>query len=62
VRDEAQDFTIQLTPSILEQDTIESGVELIDRVEHAVVQYCPPPGLRDRALMLIGPHHGVDPR
>jgi tetratricopeptide (TPR) repeat protein len=62
VRDEAQDFTIQLTPSILEQDTIESGVELIDRVEHAVVQYCPPPALRDRALMLIGPHHGVDPR
>jgi tetratricopeptide (TPR) repeat protein len=62
VRDAAQDFKIQLTPSILEQDTIESGVELIDRVEREVVQHCPPPALRDRALMLIGPHHGVDAR
>jgi tetratricopeptide (TPR) repeat protein len=60
--DEAHDFEIQLTPAILEQDTIESGVELIDRLEREVVQRCPPPALRDRALMLIGPHHGVDPR
>jgi tetratricopeptide (TPR) repeat protein len=62
VRDEAQDFKIRLTPSILEQDMIESGVELIDRIEREVVQHCPPPALRDRALLLIGPHHGVDAR
>ncbi len=62
LRDETQDFKIQLTPSLLEQDTIEWGVELIDRIEREVVQGCPPPALRDRALMLIGPHHGVDAR
>lgn len=61
--DEAQVFKDQLTPSaILEQDTIEWGVELIERIEREVVQGCPPPTPLDRALMLIGQHHGVDQR
>jgi len=63
LRDEAQAFKTQLAPStLLEEDTIESGVELIDRIERDVVQSCPSPTPRDRALILIGQHHGVDPR
>jgi tetratricopeptide (TPR) repeat protein len=61
--DEAQAFKDQLTPStILDEDTIEWGVELIYRIEREVVQSCPPPTPLDRALMLIGQHHGVDHR
>jgi tetratricopeptide (TPR) repeat protein len=63
LRDEAQAFEAQLKPSgPIEEDTIESGVELIDRIERAVVQACPPASPRDRALLLIGQHHGVDQR
>ena len=63
VRDEAQAFKTQFTPStILDEDTIESGVELIDRIEREVIESCPPSTLLDRALVLIGRHHGVDAR
>jgi tetratricopeptide (TPR) repeat protein len=63
VRDEAEAFKTQMTPaSILDADAIESGVELIDRLERAVIERCPPSTLRDRALVLIGRRHGVDPR
>ena len=63
LQDEAQAFKEQLTPStILEQDTIESGVELIDRIEREVVAALSATTPLDRALMLIGRHHGVDAR
>jgi Flp pilus assembly protein TadD len=63
LRGEVHAFNTQLAPStILEEDTIESGVELIDRIERAVMQNCPPPTPMDRALMRIGQRHGVDPR
>jgi tetratricopeptide (TPR) repeat protein len=63
LRGEAQAFKAQLTPSgPLEEDAIESGVELIDRIERAVIQTCPPATALDRALILIGQHHGVDQR
>jgi tetratricopeptide (TPR) repeat protein len=63
LRDEARAFEARLKRSgPLEEDTIESGLELVDRIERAVVQACPPPSPRDRALLLIGQHHGVDQR
>jgi Tfp pilus assembly protein PilF len=62
--EEAEAFRMQLIKStILEEDTIESGIELIDRLEREVVRSCPPPSLLDRALLLVGQqHHGVDQR
>jgi tetratricopeptide (TPR) repeat protein len=63
LRDEARAFQAQLKRSgPLEEDTIESGVELIDRIERVVIQTCPPGFARDRALLLIGQHHGVSQR
>jgi tetratricopeptide (TPR) repeat protein len=63
VREEAEAFKTLLTPSaILDEDTIESGVEVIDRIEREVIERCPPSTLLDRALVLIGRRHGVDPR
>jgi tetratricopeptide (TPR) repeat protein len=63
LKDEARAFEARLKPSSsLEEDTIESGVELIDRIERTVVQTCPPASARDRALLLIGQHHGVNQR
>jgi tetratricopeptide (TPR) repeat protein len=63
LKDEARAFEARLKPSSsLEEDTIESGVELIDRVERTVVHICPPASARDRALLLIGQHHGVNLR
>jgi tetratricopeptide (TPR) repeat protein len=63
VRDEAEAFKTQMTPAAtLDADTIETGVELIDRLERAVIERCPPSTLRDRALVLIGRRHGVDPQ
>jgi hypothetical protein len=49
-------------PTKLDQDTIESGVDLIDRVERHVVERCGPPDALDRALLLIGREHGGDSR
>jgi len=60
---EAHAFEDQLKPrGILEQDTIETGVDLIDRIEQQVVQRCGPPTALDRALALIGRQHGADAR
>jgi hypothetical protein len=46
----------------LDQDTIESGVDLIDRVERRVVERCGPPTPVDRALLLLARQHEVDSR
>ena len=56
---EVEAFGNQLKPqSALEQDTVESGVDLIDRVERLVVQKCGPATALDQALVLIGRRHG----
>jgi tetratricopeptide (TPR) repeat protein len=61
--DQAQAFRMQLRPStVLEEDTIEYGVELTYRLEREVLQSCPPAALLDRALILIAQHHGADQR
>jgi tetratricopeptide (TPR) repeat protein len=44
---------------LLEQDTIESGIDLIDRVERRVVDRCGPATTTDRALLLIARAHGA---
>jgi tetratricopeptide (TPR) repeat protein len=47
-------FTRGLQPAAtLDQDTIESGLDLIDRVERDGLAACGPPGPVDRALLLI---------
>ncbi len=61
MQSEAQAFEGQLKPrTILEQDTVETGVALIDRIEQQVAQHCGPPTVLDRALVLIGRQHGAD--
>ena len=60
---EAQAFENQLKPpTILEQDTVEAGVDLVDRIERHVVERCGPPTTLDQALVLIGRQHGADTR
>lgn len=60
---ELQSFAGQLKPrATLDQDAVESGVDLIDRVERRVVQSCGPPSAVDRALLLIGRQHGAESR
>jgi tetratricopeptide (TPR) repeat protein len=63
LQSEARTFEDQLkSPSALEQDTVEAGIDLITRIEHVVVQQCGPPTALDRALGLIGRQHGAEPR
>jgi tetratricopeptide (TPR) repeat protein len=60
---EAQAFEDHLKPaSLLEEDTIEAGLDLIDRIEKLVVQRCGPPTVLDQALVLIARQHGADAR
>jgi Flp pilus assembly protein TadD len=59
LRDEANAFEGQLKPgAALEQDTVESGVDLIARIERLVAEKCGPPSPLDQALILIGHQHG----
>ena len=48
--------------AILEQDTIEMGVDLVDRVEGEIGRQCGPPAPLDQALALIGRRHGGEAR
>jgi tetratricopeptide (TPR) repeat protein len=60
---EADAFQDHLKPSAaLEQDRIETGVELIDRIARHVARTCGPATTFDRALLLIGREHGADTR
>ena len=60
---EARMFEAALRPSaVRDQDTVESGVELVARIERHVAQACPPETPLDRALILIGRLHGADGR
>jgi tetratricopeptide (TPR) repeat protein len=58
--DETSAFTNELARNnALENDTIENGLDLVNRGERAVTGACPPPQPVDRALMLIAARHGV---
>jgi tetratricopeptide (TPR) repeat protein len=58
--DETSAFTNELVRNnALENDTIENGLELVNRGERAVAKACPPAQPFDRALMLIAARHGV---
>jgi tetratricopeptide (TPR) repeat protein len=50
------------TAGTLEQDTIEAGVDLCDRIAREASATCGPPTAFDRALILIGRQHGGDSR
>jgi Flp pilus assembly protein TadD len=58
--DEATVFETELEHSTaLENDTIENGLDLVNRGARAVSAACPPVQTLDRALMLIASRHGV---
>jgi tetratricopeptide (TPR) repeat protein len=60
---DAQAFADQLRlQKVLDQDTVEAGVDLIDRVQRMVVQLCGSPTPFDQALLLIGRQHGGSTR
>lgn len=60
---EAQAFAGELArPGGLDQDTVETGVDLIDRLEADIAQRCGPATPLDRALALIGRRHRLDAR
>jgi Flp pilus assembly protein TadD len=59
---EVQAFEPRLMPSVLEQDVVEMGADLVDRIERLVVQRCGMPTTLDRALVLIGRQHGGEAR
>ena len=60
---EARAFKAQLAKLRgLEQDTVEEGVDLIERLEAEITQRCGPPTALDQALALIGRQHRVDSR
>jgi Tfp pilus assembly protein PilF len=48
----------ELHAARLDQDTIETAADLVDRVERHVVQRCGPPAPLDDALILVGRQHG----
>jgi tetratricopeptide (TPR) repeat protein len=56
---EARMFEPQLQHPELEQDVIEMGTDLVDRIERLVIQRCGAPTTHDRALVLIGRRHGA---
>jgi tetratricopeptide (TPR) repeat protein len=61
LQNEATGLDAQLrSGGALDQDGIEAGVELIDRIERSVVQSCSPATTLDRALLLIGRRHGAE--
>ena len=63
LQEEAGQFEDRLRrSSVLEQDTIEAGVDLVYRLAQRINQACGPPTALDRALLLIGREHGGDAR
>jgi hypothetical protein len=59
---EAQAFAVRLMPDVLEQDVVEMGTDLVDRIERIVLQRCGTPTTFDRALALIDRQHGGESR
>jgi tetratricopeptide (TPR) repeat protein len=63
LENELRGFERQLQrSSTLDQDTIESGVDLIERAERIAVTSCGPASTFDQALLLIASQHGEAPR
>ena len=56
---DALEAELARTPGV-GQDTIESGLDLLSRAEMALTAECPPATPLDRALTIIGQHHGAD--
>jgi hypothetical protein len=60
---ETSAFEQQLTKTgALEQDAVEAGVDLIDRLEDEIGQRCGPSTSLDKALALVGRRHPTDSR
>jgi Flp pilus assembly protein TadD len=60
---EAKTFQTHLAhPGMLEQDTVEAGVDLIDRFERDIVARCGPVTALDHALALIARRHEAEVR
>jgi tetratricopeptide (TPR) repeat protein len=58
--DETAAFAMEIEHgNVLESDTIENGLDLVNRGERTVIAACPPAQTLDRALMLIAARHGV---
>jgi tetratricopeptide (TPR) repeat protein len=55
---EAEAFRARLRRSALDQDIVEAGVDLVDRIAQRLLQACAAPTARDRALTVIGREHG----
>lgn len=47
-------------PAVLDQDAIEAGVDLLDRIEKHLSTTCPPLGARDQALVLMARSHATE--
>lgn len=50
------------SPTVLDQDAIEAGVDLVDRTELQALAGCGPAAPVDRALLLIARRHGAMPQ
>ena len=62
LQDAAGSFEAELRrPGTRDQDAIEQGVELASRLGTRLGQACPPATALDRALVLIGRRHGIEP-
>jgi tetratricopeptide (TPR) repeat protein len=59
IADEARRFQSELPRGPLEQDTIEDGLELLDRMERLIQESCGPPQQLDRALSAIARRRGA---
>jgi tetratricopeptide (TPR) repeat protein len=60
---EARNFQAELTrPATADQDTVEAGVDLIDRAERGIATRCGPSTTVDQALVLIGRRHAAEAR
>ena len=60
---EVKSFQAALTPrQAVDQDTVEAGVDLIDRVERGTVTVCGPATTLDQSLALIGRRHAAEAR
>jgi thioredoxin-like negative regulator of GroEL len=60
---ETQAFEAELARATpLEQDTVEAGVDLVDRLDRTLGQRCVPTTTLDRALALIGRKHTAESR
>jgi tetratricopeptide (TPR) repeat protein len=60
LQNELQAFAGRLQRALpLDQDTVESGIDLIDRAERSAIGSCGPATVVDQALLLIARQHGA---